>query len=40
MMMKYYLPDGADIDHFVTETIQRLPSVKDAFTTITSEAFG
>jgi DNA-binding Lrp family transcriptional regulator len=39
-MMKCYLPDGADIDYFVTETIQRLPSVKDAFTTITFEGFG
>jgi len=40
MMMKCYLPDGADIDHFVTEKIQRLPNVKDAFTTITFKAFG
>jgi len=40
MMMKCYLPDRADIDHFVTKKIQRLPSVKDAFTTITFKAFG
>ncbi|MDA0342430.1 MAG: Lrp/AsnC ligand binding domain-containing protein [Proteobacteria bacterium] len=40
LMMKCYLPDGADIGHFVTEKIQRLPGVKDTFTIITFKAFG
>jgi DNA-binding Lrp family transcriptional regulator len=39
LMMKCYLEDGADIGHFVTETIQRLPGVKDTFTLIAFKAF-
>ena len=39
LMMKCYLADGADIGHFVTETIQRLPGVKDTFTLITFKTF-
>ena len=40
LMMKCYLPDGADISHFATEKIQRLPGVKDNFTIIPFKAFG
>lgn len=40
LMMKCYLPDGADIGRFVTETIQTLPGVRDTFTLITFKAFG
>ena len=40
LMMKCYLPDGADIGHFVTEKIQTLPGVKDTFTLITFKTFG
>ncbi len=40
LMMKCYLGQGADIGHFVTERIQRLPGVKDTFTIITFKAFG
>lgn len=39
LMMKCYLDDGADIGHFVTETLQRLPGVKDTFTIIAFKAF-
>lgn len=39
LMLKCYLDDGADIGHFVTETIQRLPGVKDTFTLIAFKAF-
>ncbi len=39
LMMKCYLEDGADIGHFVTETIQTLPGVKDTFTLITFKTF-
>ncbi|MBF0307883.1 MAG: Lrp/AsnC family transcriptional regulator, partial [Alphaproteobacteria bacterium] len=35
-----YLDDAADIGHFVTDTIQRLPGVKDTFTIIAFKAFG
>ena len=37
--LKCYLPDDADIGHFVM-TIQRLAGVKDTFTLITFKAFG
>lgn len=39
LIMKCYLPDGADIGHFVTERVQTLPGVKDTFTLITFKAF-
>ena len=39
LMMKCYLEDGADIGHFVTDTLQRLPGVKDTFTIIAFKAF-
>jgi DNA-binding Lrp family transcriptional regulator len=39
LMIKCYLPDGSDIGHFVTDTIQRLPGVKDTFTLITFKTF-
>ncbi|MBF0375219.1 MAG: Lrp/AsnC ligand binding domain-containing protein [Alphaproteobacteria bacterium] len=40
LMAKCYLDDAADIGHFVTDTIQRLPGVKDTFTIIAFKAFG
>lgn len=39
LLLKCYLDDGTDIGHFVTETIQRLPGVKDTFTVIALKAF-
>ncbi|MGH7045832.1 MAG: Lrp/AsnC ligand binding domain-containing protein [Stellaceae bacterium] len=39
LLMKAYLPDGADIGHFVTEQLQTLPGVKDTFTIIAFKAF-
>ncbi len=39
LMMKCYLDDGADIGRFVTETVQRLPGVKETFTIIAFKAF-
>ncbi|NQW10798.1 MAG: Lrp/AsnC ligand binding domain-containing protein [Alphaproteobacteria bacterium] len=39
LIMKCYLPNGADIGHFVTERVQTLPGVKDTFTLITFKAF-
>ena len=40
LLMKCYIPDAADIGHFVTERVQTLPGVKDTFTLITFKAFG
>jgi DNA-binding Lrp family transcriptional regulator len=39
LMMKVYLPDSADIGHFVTERLQTLPGVRDTFTIIGFKAF-
>jgi len=39
LMLKCFLDDGADIGHFVIETIQTLPGVKDTFTMIAFKAF-
>lgn len=39
LLLKCYLDDGLDIGHFVTESIQTLPGVKDTFTLIAFKAF-
>jgi DNA-binding Lrp family transcriptional regulator len=39
LLMKCYLPDTADIGHFVTERVQVLPGIKDTFTIIAFKAF-
>ncbi len=39
LLMKCYLADDRDIGHFVCESIQCLPGIKDTFTTITFKAF-
>ena len=39
LLLKCYLPEGRDVGHFVTESLQRLPGVKDTFTLIAFKAF-
>lgn len=39
LLMKCYLPDDADVGHFVTETIQKLDGVRDTFTILAFKAF-
>ncbi len=39
LLLKCYLDDGTDIGHFVTETIQKLPGIRDTFTMIGLKAF-
>ena len=39
LLMKCYLSDDVDIGHFVTNSIQTLPGVKDTFTLIAFKAF-
>ena len=39
LLMKSYLPDDADVGHFVTEKVQTLPGVKDTFTILAFKAF-
>ena len=39
LLIKCYLGDQVDIGHFVTDSVQRLPGVKDTFTIIAFKAF-
>jgi DNA-binding Lrp family transcriptional regulator len=39
LLIKCYLSDDVDIGHFVTNSIQTLPGVKDTCTLITFKAF-
>lgn len=39
LLMKVYLPESADIGHFVTQRLQTLAGVKDTFTIIAFKAF-
>ena len=39
LLLKCVLAAGKDVGHFVTESIQRLPGVKDTFTLIAFKAF-
>jgi DNA-binding Lrp family transcriptional regulator len=39
LLVKCYLDEDADIGRFVTEKLQRLPGVRDTFTTIAFKAF-
>ncbi|MEX1148108.1 MAG: Lrp/AsnC family transcriptional regulator [Sphingomonadales bacterium] len=39
LLVKFNLEDEQDTGHFVCETVQRLPGIKDTFTLITFKAF-
>ena len=39
LLVKCYLPSDLDIGHFVNESIQTRPGVKDTFTLIAFKAF-
>lgn len=39
LLAKCYLPETADIGHFVTERLQTLSGIKDTFTIIAFKAF-
>ncbi len=39
LLMKCFLPDDMDIGHFVNNSIQMLPGVRDTFTIIAFKAF-
>jgi len=39
LLIKAYLEEGQDTGHFITESIQTLPNVRDTFTIITFKAF-
>ncbi len=39
LLVKFYVDEVADIGHFVTETVQRIPGIKDTRTIVTFRAF-
>jgi len=39
LLVKFYVADDTDIGHFVTESVQRLPGIKDTSTIVTFKAF-
>lgn len=39
LLIKCYLPTGADVGRFVTGQIQTLPGIRDTYTIITFNAF-
>ena len=39
LLLKCVLPAGADAGHFVTQSLQTLPGVRDTFTIIAFKAF-
>ena len=39
LLVKFYLPEDADIGHFVTEKVQTLDGIKDTRTIPTFKAF-
>ncbi|ADH89401.1 transcriptional regulator, AsnC family [Ancylobacter novellus DSM 506] len=39
LLVKFYVPDDADIGHFVNEKVQLFPGIQDTRTIITFKAF-
>ncbi len=39
LLVKCYLPEGADIGRFVNESVHSLPGVKDTFSLVAYKAF-
>jgi DNA-binding Lrp family transcriptional regulator len=39
LLAKFYIPDDADIGHFVNESIQKFDGIKDTYTIVTFKAF-
>lgn len=39
LLVKFYLKEDADIGHFVTDKVQRVPHIKDTFTIQAYRAF-
>jgi DNA-binding Lrp family transcriptional regulator len=40
LLVKFYVQDGTDIGHFVTEKVQTIPGIQDTRTILTFKAFG
>ncbi|HXL69083.1 MAG TPA: Lrp/AsnC ligand binding domain-containing protein [Xanthobacteraceae bacterium] len=39
LLVKFYVPDGTDIGHFVNEKVQVIPGIQETHTVITFKAF-
>ncbi len=39
LLVKFYVPEGTDIGHFVNEKVQCVPGIQDTRTIITFKAF-
>ena len=39
LMMKVYIPEGADVGHFVNEKLRDIPHLERSLTTLTFKAF-
>ncbi|GLK71150.1 Lrp/AsnC ligand binding domain-containing protein [Ancylobacter dichloromethanicus] len=39
LLVKFYVPEGTDIGHFVNEKVQHFPGIQDTRTLITFKAF-
>ncbi|MEP9379776.1 Lrp/AsnC ligand binding domain-containing protein [Aquabacter sp. CN5-332] len=39
LLVKFYVPEGTDIGHFINEKVQVLPGILDTRTIITFKAF-
>ena len=39
LLAKFYIPDEADIGHFVNEQVQRFEGIRDTYTVVTFKAF-
>jgi DNA-binding Lrp family transcriptional regulator len=39
LLVKFYVEQGTDIGHFVTERVQTIPGIQDTLTIITFKAF-
>jgi DNA-binding Lrp family transcriptional regulator len=40
LLVKFYVPEAAEIGHFVNEKVQTIPGIQDTRTIITFKAFG
>ena len=40
LLVKFYVPEGTDIGHFINEKVQCISGIQDTRTVITFKAFG
>ena len=40
LLVKFYVEEGTDIGHFISEKVQTIPGIQDTSTILTFKAFG